>query len=317
MLKRLILSFFLAIFFLYFAFKSVDFDKVIPVFKKIDWKLIPLWFVFASISYFLRTFRWSVILLPLKKINLINLFYYLVIGFFCNIILPVRIGEVVRAYITGLKNNISKASVLGTVIVERVLDVFGFIFLGLISLFFLPTSEIFKKSLISVIVIFIIVVIIMFVMFYKKIPIKNFFLFRILPKKLKIVEFIENIIAGFKIISSPLHLLWIFFLTSILWLNETIIAMVLINACNVKIGFFGSMFVLVMILVGVSVPSGPGFVGGYEFFGISALKTLGIEPSVAAGVILFLHFIVFISTIILGILAIVNVGFSFKRIKEI
>ena len=52
------------------------------------------------------------------------------IGYFANNILFFRVGELLRSYVLGKKQNISKSYVFGTVIFERFLD--------MVILFFIP-----------------------------------------------------------------------------------------------------------------------------------------------------------------------------------
>ena len=47
---------------------------------------------------------------------------YLLVGYLANNILPARLGELVRSHYLGDREGISRASALGTVVVERVVD---------------------------------------------------------------------------------------------------------------------------------------------------------------------------------------------------
>ena len=68
-----------------------------------------------------------------------NLFAGVMIGYAINNVLP-RVGEFVRPYIVGKREGISRTSVFGTVIVERILDFMSFFFIVCVVLFLYPRS---------------------------------------------------------------------------------------------------------------------------------------------------------------------------------
>jgi len=91
-----------------------------------------LWIsVFALLSivgHFLRALRWRTILASVKKdVSVNHLFGSLLIGYGVNNVVP-RLGEISRAVSVGQLENISRSSIFGTIVVERVIDI---IFFGL------------------------------------------------------------------------------------------------------------------------------------------------------------------------------------------
>ena len=70
----------------------------------------------------LRALRWRGLLVPLARLRLPTVAASLLVGYLANNILPARLGELVRSHHLGDRTGISRASVLGTVVVERVVD---------------------------------------------------------------------------------------------------------------------------------------------------------------------------------------------------
>ena len=60
------------------------------------------------------------------------------IGYFGNNILPLRMGELLRAYVVSDKYKISTSKVIGTLVVDRILDLVA---LTIFALFFLFNSD--------------------------------------------------------------------------------------------------------------------------------------------------------------------------------
>src|SRR5574341_68090 len=106
---------------LYLAFQGVQLEQVANAMQGMDYLwLVPASVVFLS-SYAGRVFRWQLLFSP-QKMHLANVFHTLNIGYFLSNLLPARIGDLVRAYLIGDIEGVSKARALSTIIVERMSD---------------------------------------------------------------------------------------------------------------------------------------------------------------------------------------------------
>ena len=84
--------------------------------------LLVLVLVFMASNYF-RTVRWQQLIEPLgKRVSFGNAFWSVMIGYFANLGFP-RAGEVVRAGVLSRYEGVAAEKVMGTVVVDRVLDV--------------------------------------------------------------------------------------------------------------------------------------------------------------------------------------------------
>jgi hypothetical protein len=70
----------------------------------------------------LRALRWRGLLAPVARLALPTVAASLLVGYLANNVLPARLGELVRSHHLGDRTGVSRASVLGTVVVERVVD---------------------------------------------------------------------------------------------------------------------------------------------------------------------------------------------------
>lgn len=98
-------------------------DKVVHDFGtvKINWLFLVLCaFIVSNIS---RAIRWNMLIKPLGYTpRLINSFFCIMIGYFANLGLP-RLGEVLRAGTMAQYEKIPVEKVMGTVVVDRIIDV--------------------------------------------------------------------------------------------------------------------------------------------------------------------------------------------------
>lgn len=125
----------LAAIFLYIAFYDVNLGEVMDLVSNAS----ILWIVIFSLTFFLghiiRTLRWKVILNSVKpNTSFKHLFGALMVGYGVNCVTP-KLGEVTRAVLFGKWENLSRSSMFGTVIVERVIDIISLGLAVLVSVF--------------------------------------------------------------------------------------------------------------------------------------------------------------------------------------
>lgn len=98
-------------------------QKVITDFAGANYFWILLVLLAFTISNYSRASRWVMLLRPLGyRPKLINAFLTTVLGYFANLGLP-RIGEVVRAGTMAQYEHIAVEKVMGTIVVDRIIDV--------------------------------------------------------------------------------------------------------------------------------------------------------------------------------------------------
>ena len=75
-----------------------------------------------AIDVVCRTVRWQGLLAPIQRVRFVPVLGYLLVGYLANNVLPARLGELVRSHYLGDRENMSRATTLGTIVVERVVD---------------------------------------------------------------------------------------------------------------------------------------------------------------------------------------------------
>ena len=148
---------------LYFSFKGVNWNDFVEGLKGCNWWFVALSGIAGVMAFYLRGLRWRDLLQPLDpSISRRTAFNAVNIGYIANFALP-RIGEFVRCGVITKKSK-SKGNgaasydrVLGTVVLERVWDLFTMILLIIGLLLFtwrkfgqFFTEEIFYKMNLSI-----------------------------------------------------------------------------------------------------------------------------------------------------------------------
>jgi hypothetical protein len=114
--------------------RDVDFENLARGLKEAKYIWLILSIVFAVIAYFSRARRWNLLIYPLGyKPSLTNTFNAMMTGYLANIALP-RIGEISKCVALGKKENIPIDRLIGTVVIERTIDILSLLLIMIIMI---------------------------------------------------------------------------------------------------------------------------------------------------------------------------------------
>lgn len=130
----------LAVGLLYWAYKGVSIQEIIGQIINTHWIWIVAALIVEYISVIFRGIRWNQLLQPLgHKANTWNAIHAVAFGYCMNDIVP-RSGEVARCTLLFKSDKIPVSTLVGTVIVERIIDMVMFGLLLLWGILLLPST---------------------------------------------------------------------------------------------------------------------------------------------------------------------------------
>jgi uncharacterized protein (TIRG00374 family) len=291
----------------------------------------PLWLVAAALiilpAYILRAIRWKLLLLPVKKtIRVSNTFWSNGVGFMVNTLIPIRLGEFVRAYVLGEKEETGFGPSFSSIVVERTLDLIGLLSIGIVMMFLVSASaslsslvvDVFKAVavLIGLILVVIIVgikkeafIIGLLARIMSKIPLLKRYTTRAADFASSLIKGLQGLSQNPKMFSANLSLTWI------LWLTHTFAIYLIFKAFNYPIPVVAALLGGVLMSLSHMLPATPGYVGSYEAFWVLIFTLLGVTQAdllLAMGVIS--HLIGVLPIVIVGCVSVVWLGASFEEI---
>lgn len=304
---------------IYLCVRNIDFKQSVALLKNADISLIIIGISIYIFSYIVRSFRWDYILAPLKKMKFLQSFYYLVFGFFMNNILPLRLGEFVRAIVAGKKLGISRSGVFATIVVERLMDIVIFIIAFFLIAMFVPNIPGWlQKSFILCAVLFGFMFIVLFFMSKDEEKFLNLLAKFHLPEKIN--DIIKSIFlkfaSGLKFFQNK-KLFFTVFITSVLvWFIEAYAYQTFFAAFGLKVTAIQCLFVIVTTGIATMLPTAPGFIGAIEGVGMVTLGLFGVEGTVAFTAMAATHFTEMIAIYMLGILGMFKEKISFSDLFD-
>src|SRR3989304_3903225 len=290
----------------------------------------PLWLSAAALiilpTYILRAVRWKLLLAPVKKnIRVSNTFWSTAVGFMVNTLVPIRLGEFVRAYILGEKEGTGFAPGFSSIVVERTLDLIGLLSIGIVTMFLVSAQADLSDLAVNIFIavaVLITAILAVIIAGIKKEDLIIRLLTRITSKiplvrkyTTRIADFASSLIKGLQGLSqNPKMFIANLSLTWILWLIQTSAIYLTFTAFNYPISFVAATLGGVLMSLSHILPATPGYVGSYEAFWALIFFSLGVteqELLLAMGVIS--HLIGVLPVVIVGCVSVVWLGGSFEE----
>ncbi|MCG6941961.1 MAG: flippase-like domain-containing protein [Thiohalocapsa sp.] len=103
------------------------------------WVVVPFLAVLA-VFFFSNAQRWGWMLRPFGRFSAWQLMPSMMIGFAANNLLPLRVGELIRAYLLAKDERLSKSGVLMNLVLERLLDLIGILVIYVMALALAPAA---------------------------------------------------------------------------------------------------------------------------------------------------------------------------------
>ena len=298
---KIILPLLLSVLFISYALEDFNYTLFIDSLKNANYLFIISSILLLIIIIFLRSLRWKLLFTKQLKIN--DLYKSQLIGYMGNNIFPLRLGELLKALFLEKKSKISKYEIIGTVILERVLDLIGLIILFLILLNF-SIIELVSSDSIKVIYFLLIFASLSIILSFKLNKIKNF------KFKNSSFQIIDDIISGFSTINKSNFLLSIFY-TILIWLSYIIVVYLVQKSMYLNLSFIQCILLLFLSSLVLMIPSMPGNIGTFEGSVVYTLLLFGIKDDF--GFAFILHAVSFIPYTLLGLFYLIKERYIFKH----
>jgi len=303
--------------FLYLSLRDVEFARLIVSLKSAHFAYFIPYGVLTLLFFWLKSLRWRILLKDTRIFKSFDLFGPIMIGFGCNNIFPLRVGELIRVHVFAKWSGLSNYTVLSSIGLERLFDILGLCFFGLF-LSAIGDNNIVKFRMELFVFTSGVIGTLLFIVYAVKAEDKakasiGRILF-ILPVNWKTylntkISFVINGLASLKSIR-PI----------IISLSNSILQWALLVGCimlsaksvSVEIPLSAAISTLLVTAFGVALPSAPAFVGTIELAFVVVLGWYQIPSEEAFAMAVIYHFLNFTIVTSLGLYFAYRMGFHRK-----
>lgn len=317
---RLIASMLVSAVALWLARRQVPMADLLPILQQI--RLLPLLLslVLLAGTMWTKIERWTWLLDEKGQLPRGPLATALLIGYLGNVVLPARLGEVVRAYALSERTSIMAPQALSTVIVEKVLDIGtllaflvvlsmavplpywagragimgGFVFLGFCAILLLTVLA--SEQLLA-----------WTVHFRSSLPLRL--------ANGPWWSWLRAFVLGFAPLRSPAvagrAILWSLFS----WLLGGLVNLCVLWGFGITPLLPAATLTLVTTNLGMVLPSVPGYIGVHHYLSMLALSVFAVPSDLALAYAIVIHALIFGSFALAGSLAVVVSGLNWRTFR--
>jgi hypothetical protein len=303
---RTILSIVLPLILLVLVFRvafNIDVNELVGGVSRANKLLLIAAFIVFYLGFPLRGLRWALLLRGSGyRVGTKDATEILFLSWLVNCLVPAKLGDVYRAYLLRLNSPVSLSRTLGTVFIERFLDLFVIAILGLAAGFW-SFRDGFPPEIQFVVLLGIGVIVLLAAALF---TLRNFgrrILLR-LPLPHRVLDlydrFEEGVFGAIGVRSLPPLVA----ITAIVWMTEGMRLWLVVQALNlpgVSLGLSGAFFVALIGSLLTAVPLSPAGLGTVEL-GVVGVLTLayGVANQEAATIVVVDRVISVFSIIVLG-----------------
>lgn len=307
--------------FLGLALRSVDPGGVWGALRTANYLWLAPAVAAIVLSIMLRAVRWRLLFYPDTGLRYSSVFGSLNVGYLVNDLLPLRLGEIVRAYlISQQERSVSMPHAVSTVAVERVLDmVVTLAYLALLLPFVdLPAGAATKVELVAVLA----VAALLFMLVLGAMPERTHQFARIVTSRLpnrageRLHDLIEHFLRGFAVLSVPRVAGPVVALSFVLWALAALAMWCVLFAFDLWLSPTAPFFVLALVSLSFVVPAAPGHVGVFHWTVVQALAPFNVNEDVAVSYAFVAHVVAFVPPMLLGAGYLWRAGISWHRLLD-
>lgn len=303
----------------YFAFKGENLGEIIHQIKQVSVMQFWLACFLITTSCIVRAYRWQLIMDPVERIPLYDVFAATMVGYFGNGVLAFRLGELLRAYSVTTGRKMSTSQAFGTVILERILDMLMVVLVFILTIPWFPfEQDVIRYGLIGFSAVTLILLVAVFIS--SKIDlIKKMGSWSLFQSGLgmKIFSIIDKIFEGVTLIKKTNHFGMILFTSVLLWSFYFVVTFIVLNACGVPLGLIGTGILLVLGSVAIGIPALPGSAGTYDAgIKFSLMVVFGIASDQALTYAIVSHAVSYFPLTLVGAIFFLLGSVSLKDVKQ-
>jgi uncharacterized protein (TIRG00374 family) len=314
---------------LVWTLRGVSFGEVLRHIRSADPAPLVVAVVVATLTFPLRLIRWRLLLRNEQgqAYPAVPLWHAIALGFTANNLLPLRAGELIRSYAAARLAPARFSTVLSSIAVERIFDALTIVALltaALLSPDLPPHLVVGGQSIAHLAraaalagalgLLFAILVVAAPLTAERVVR-------RLVPFPRMagaIVSLIEGVRQGLLVLRTPGRLAGVVFWSLVLWLVNAYAFYAGFAAFDIPVSYLGALLLQGLLVLGISIPSTPGFFGPFEAVIVAVLALYGVPKDLAFSYAIAFHITSFIPITLLGLWSLIrNPGaFSLRRRLE-
>jgi uncharacterized protein (TIRG00374 family) len=315
----------LTVFFLGFFLWKSNLHEVWRIMKSANLLWLASAFLVNWMALVFRTVRWRVLLGGPNPPRFYPTFFANTTGYMLSTVLPIRAGDVARPALLARRTNVRFSEALGTVLTERMLDLFSilsiFIWFCVVRWNSFPNNTgVVHGGAIGCATVLLALVLFLIGLYFFSGTVRRLheWIGRILPKRFREpwMKFFDAFAKTLAITERPRDFLVVVFSTAAIWLCLTAQYELVFIAMHNPLPYDATFFISGVTTIGVAIPT-PGGVGGFHKlcqWALTSFYGFSIDSSVA--VALILHLVGSVPVVVTGVALFAREGLRWRDLTH-
>ena len=268
--------------------------------------------LFDVLSYVCQGLRWKLLLRPVGNVPVLRTIQAIYAGLFVNEMLPMKLGEIVRAFLISRWSTGKISSVLPSILLERLCDGV-WLAVGVlitIALVPLPRRLIDAGDVFGVAVVVALVIVALLALVGDRPSSDDS------AQKSNFKKLVQSIAFALLVASRTGGALVAFLLSLLLMLLQALSFWFVMRAYGLHLTFPMGLAVFFIVHLGTLVPTAPANIGSYQFFTVLGLTLFGVDKTTAAGFSLVVFTVLTAPLWAIGLWALGSSGLTFVQVKS-
>lgn len=306
---------------LFLAFRGLRWTEVAETLADANYGLLAVSLGLMLVALYVRAVRWAFLFYPRKDMGVLNLFGAINVGLAFSNILPLRVGEVTRAYVIAKTENVSSAQALSTIVVERTLDTLTVVALLMVTLPFIDAPGWAKGPALLLGVAFFALAVFLAILSANRARVMALvkWVGRFAPERFRkgLEGTAEAAIDGFAVLRQPAAMLRAAGWSLVSWMTSALMIFVVLRAFGLNLPFTAALFVMAATSLGMLVPSSPGYIGVFHAIAIESLvNVFDADRDRAASYAIANHAIFYLTPLVISAAYLWRQRYTWQQVRQ-
>jgi uncharacterized protein (TIRG00374 family) len=289
---------------------SVNVGATLRALGQADLRWVALAAVLSVSDLAFRGLRWQRLIRPIAPVRYLRMLGYLTIGYAANNVLPARLGELVRSHYLGDREGISRAAALGTVVVERVVDLVAVVAIASVALLVLSVRGVLVSAVfIGAAVAGLLLAGVALAIVAHRLPGVDR-LAALVERWPAIRELGRSLQGGLGVVGRPRTLVEALLASVGAWTCSILALAAVGQALGVQLSIAQAALMTSGVALAAAIPAAPSNIGTFEAAAVATGTTIGLAGETALAIGLLSHALILAITSIGGLVAFARIGWA-------
>ena len=293
---------------IWLVLRGVDLARVGDLLRTADLRWVAFAALLSSLDLSFRALRWQRLLRPIAHVRYPPMLGYLLIGYVANNVLPARLGELVRSHYLGDREGISRASALGTVVVERVVDLVAVVAIASAALLVLSVRGVVASAVyVGAGVAGLFLVVLALGIVAHRLPGADRAR-ELIDRWPQVRALARSLQGGLQVAGRPRTLAEALLCSAAAWTCSILAFAAIGQSIGLQLTIGQAALIGSGVALASAVPAGPSNLGTFELAAVEIGKAIGVPANTAFALALLTHATILVVTSVGGAIAFTRIG---------